>query len=223
MKASPCATLAVAALLTLPCVPAWPDQWTDEYAKAQQRAKAEGKAMLLDFTGSDWCGWCKKLDAEVFSKKEFKKYADEHLVCVKLDFPRSFSLSSKTVHQNEDLARKFGVGGYPTIILLDPEGEKIGATGYKAGGADNYVKYLDEIIGPHEKNFKAAAPPPGAAAGPAGMRTWTSTKGSTLEARYDQRIGSQVQLRKADGSSVKISIDSLSEADKEFLKSIRAL
>ena len=206
---------------------AWPwaataDIWTDDYDKAQEQAKNEGKAMLLDFTGSDWCGWCKKLDNEVFSQKEFKRYADEHLVCVKVDFPRSFTLSSKTQHQNEDLARKFGIGGYPTIVLLDPEGDKIGVTGYKQGGAENYVKHLDEIIGPREKDFKPAAPP-GAAAGPAGMRTWTSTKGSTLEARYEQRIGTQVQLRKADGGSVKISIDSLSDADKEFLKSIRAM
>ena len=62
--------------------------WDDNYEKALEKAKTEKKMVLLDFTGSDWCGWCMKLDKEVFSKKEFKDYAKENLVLVELDFPR---------------------------------------------------------------------------------------------------------------------------------------
>lgn len=62
------------------------DGWTDNLEAAKAQAKKENKKILLDFTGSDWCGWCKKLDAEVFSKAEFKEYADKHLVLVEVDF-----------------------------------------------------------------------------------------------------------------------------------------
>ena len=69
---------------------AWAEpSWETDYKKAQDQAKAGNKLVLLDFTGSDWCGWCIKLDREVFSKPEFKDYATKNLVLVELDFPRA--------------------------------------------------------------------------------------------------------------------------------------
>ena len=64
------------------------DGWETDFAKASAKAKAEGKHILIDFSGSDWCGWCIKLDKEVFSKKAFKSYAKENLILVLADFPR---------------------------------------------------------------------------------------------------------------------------------------
>ncbi|HZF00735.1 MAG TPA: thioredoxin family protein [Methylomirabilota bacterium] len=61
--------------------------WLTDLPKAQAQAKIENKLVLLDFTGSDWCGWCKKLDAETFSKSEFADYAVKNLVLVQLDYP----------------------------------------------------------------------------------------------------------------------------------------
>ena len=127
--------------------------WTDDYADALTRAKAENRFVLLDFTGSDWCGWCKLLDREVFSKDGFKKYAKENLVCVTLDFPRGFELKKKVVAQNEKLSNQYEILGYPTIILLDPNGKVIGRTGYQAGGAKAYVEHLEGFIEPARKAF----------------------------------------------------------------------
>ncbi|MCK5529413.1 MAG: thioredoxin family protein, partial [Kiritimatiellae bacterium] len=73
--------------------------WETDFEKASAKAKASHRYMLLDFSGSDWCGWCIKLDDEVFSKKDFKNYAKENLVCVMLDFPRK-SLKKKLAKQN---------------------------------------------------------------------------------------------------------------------------
>lgn len=121
-------------------------EWHEEFAKAQELAKASKKPMLLDFTGSDWCGWCIKLKEEVFDEKEFQHYAAENLVLVELDFPRSKSQKDSIKKQNEKLQQEYGVRGFPTIILLDPEGKKIGQTGYQEGGPKAYVEHLKELI-----------------------------------------------------------------------------
>jgi protein disulfide-isomerase len=83
--------------------------WLDDLEKAKAQAKSENKKILLDFTGSDWCGWCKKLDAEVFSQQASKDYAAKHLVLVEVDFPRSFQLPEATKKQNDELAKKFKI------------------------------------------------------------------------------------------------------------------
>lgn len=138
--------------------------WTDDYEAALARAKTENRFLLLDFTGSDWCGWCKRLDAEVFSKSAFKQYASEKLVCVTVDFPRGFALKRKTQEQNKTLARKFDIQGYPTIVLLNPDGTTLATTGYQQGGAEAYVQHLESFIAPAREKLgiskeEKAAPP----------------------------------------------------------------
>jgi protein disulfide-isomerase len=119
--------------------------WDDDYEKALAQAKAEKKMVLLDFTGSDWCGWCIKLDKEVFSKKEFKDYAKENLVLVEVDFPRSKNQTKKLKEQNEKLQKEHSVQGFPTIIVLNPEGQKVGKLGYMEGGPSPFIAKLDEL------------------------------------------------------------------------------
>ena len=116
--------------------------WLDDLEKAKAQAKAENKKILLDFTGSDWCGWCKKLDAEVFSQQAFKDYAAKHLVLVEVDFPRSFQLPEATKKQNDELAKKFKVQGYPTIVITTASGTKRGELGYMPGGPEAFIKEL---------------------------------------------------------------------------------
>lgn len=195
--------------------------WTDDYDKALERAKAEGKPLLLNFTGSDWCGWCVKLDQEVFSTGPFKAYAREHLVLVTLDFPRQKKIPQRTRSQNERLAKQFGVRGYPTIYLTDPEGNVLGRTGYLDGGPENYVEHLKTILAPHADKLKPATP--ATSGSRENFRTWTSSSGATVEARYDQRVGNLIHLRRQDGSQIRIDLESLSEDDHAFLRSIRAL
>jgi protein disulfide-isomerase len=119
--------------------------WDDDYEKALAKAKAEKKMVVLDFTGSDWCGWCMKLDKEVFSKKEFKDYAKDNLVLVEVDFPQTKKLPKKTQEQNEKLQKEHSVRGYPTIIVLDSEGKKVGQLGYMEGGPTPFIAKLDEL------------------------------------------------------------------------------
>lgn len=117
-------------------------KWQDNFEKALQQAKKENKAVLVNFTGSDWCIWCKRLTDEVFSKSEFENYADENLILVKLDFPRKIDQSAETKMYNTKLAQKFGVQGFPTILLFNSSGKLVLTTGYQPGGPINYVKHL---------------------------------------------------------------------------------
>lgn len=120
--------------------------WMTDFAAAKEKAKAEDKPMLLDFTGSDWCGWCIKLDKEVFDKAVFKEYAEAELILVELDFPKNKPQSAELKAQNEKLSKQYGVRGFPTILILSPDGELIKQTGYQRGGAEAYVEHIEEIL-----------------------------------------------------------------------------
>ena len=133
------ATLALASLAH-----AAKEGWLDDFEKAKTQAKAENKKILLDFTGSDWCGWCKKLDAEVFSQQEFKDYAAKKLVLVELDFPKGFKLPEATKKQNDALAKKFQIHGYPTIVVTSGSGLRKGELGYVEGGPKAFIKALEK-------------------------------------------------------------------------------
>ena len=119
--------------------------WVTDYKKAQEAAKAGKKLMLLDFTGSDWCGWCMKLDKEVFSTPEFQNYASRNLILVKLDFPRRRPQTEALKKQNEQLAQKYGIQGFPTIIVLNGQGEKVGELGYMDGGPSPFLAKLETL------------------------------------------------------------------------------
>ena len=119
--------------------------WSTDYQKALDTAKAEKKMVLLDFTGSNWCGWCKKLDKEVFSTPEFKDYAQKNLVLVKLDFPRGLPQPAAEKAQNEKLAKQFNIEGFPTIIVLNAEGKPVGEMGYMEGGPSAFVGKLKTL------------------------------------------------------------------------------
>lgn len=138
--------------------------WETDFAKASTHAAKEGRFILLDFTGSDWCGWCIKLQKEVFSQDEFKTFAKDNLVCVELDFPHRKAQSAELKEQNKRLSKEYGISGFPTIILLSPQGETVAKTGYRPGGAKAYVEHLKEIIYNYKKQG-AAQPAPAADAG----------------------------------------------------------
>ena len=119
--------------------------WITNYEQGQQEAKANNKLMLLDFTGSDWCGWCVLLDREVFSKPQFKEYASKNLVLVELDFPKMKQVSPATRSQNERLAMQYQVQAFPTIIVLNGDGQVVGAFGYMKGGPDAFIAVLEKL------------------------------------------------------------------------------
>jgi thioredoxin-related protein len=117
--------------------------WQTDFAKASQQAAQEHKYILLDFTGSDWCPWCIKMDKEVFNQSQFSDFALKSLVLVKLDFPRKTAQSPAEKSQNEDLAKKFQIEGFPTYVLLDPSGKEVRRqVGYLQGGAIAFLDWL---------------------------------------------------------------------------------
>jgi protein disulfide-isomerase len=120
--------------------------WETDFEKASSVAKDSGKYMLLDFSGSDWCGWCIRLEKEIFSQGAFMDFAKENLVCVLVDFPRAKKQSKDLKQQNVDLAQKYNVKGYPTIIILSSDGKPVGVTGYLQGGPWEYARHLKKII-----------------------------------------------------------------------------
>ena len=113
--------------------------WLTDATKAQTQAKAEKKLVMLDFTGSDWCGWCIKLHKEVFSQPEFIEYAAKNIVAVEVDFPNKKKLSEEQQKANEALSKKYGIRGYPTLIILDGDGKKVAQMGYVKGGAKAFI------------------------------------------------------------------------------------
>ena len=120
------------------------EQWETNYNAALEQAAKENKMVLLDFTGSDWCGWCIKLKKDTFSKPEFQKFAQESLVLVELDFPRNKAQSAELKKQNQELAEKFGIEGFPTLVLLDPQGKEAARNvGYLQGGPEVFVKWVE--------------------------------------------------------------------------------
>ncbi len=119
--------------------------WITSYEQGQQEAKASDKLMLLDFTGSDWCGWCKLLDKEIFSQPEFKEYATKNLVLVEVDFPRMKEITAATKIQNERLAIKYRIQGFPTIIVLNGDGKKVAEFGYMQGGPEAFIAELEKL------------------------------------------------------------------------------
>src|SRR5690606_17350127 len=152
MRSLLCAALCLSPILAQDPEPRPAEQdpgkgtWLVEFAAAQRQAAEEGKDLFLDFTGADWCVWCQRLSGEVFAKPKFQDYAKEHFVLVELAFPRDASGQADAVReQNEELQGRFGVQGYPTILLLDSAGRPYAQTGYQPGGEEAYVEHLDEL------------------------------------------------------------------------------
>ena len=129
-------------------------KWHTDVSDAAKIALDEKKPLLFFFTGSDWCGWCIRLQKEVFHKPEFAKWAAENVVLVELDFPRRTPQSPELRKQNYNMQQMFGVTGYPTIWFVNPvlkEGKKVnldalGNIGYERGGSEAWLSKANRIL-----------------------------------------------------------------------------
>lgn len=119
--------------------------WMTDLTAAEEKAKAEKKILLMDFTGSDWCVWCTRLNTEVFSTKEFKAYAEKNLVLLEIDFPQKKKQSAEVKKANQALQRKYHVQGFPTVVVLNSEGKKLGQLGYLQGGPKVFLAALERL------------------------------------------------------------------------------
>lgn len=129
-------------------------KWYSDFNEAAKIAKKTKKPILANFTGSDWCGWCKVLKREVFNTPEFKKWAKKNVVLLEVDFPRRTKIDPKLKKQNYALQNAFGVRGYPTVWLFkagtgkDPKKDitPLGKTGYIRGGAKAWIATIEKYL-----------------------------------------------------------------------------
>jgi protein disulfide-isomerase len=122
--------------------------WAPELAVAQTRARAESKAVLIHFSGSDWCGWCIKLRKEVFARREFEDYAKTNLILVRIDFPKHKPLPTAVQAANQKVAQQYDVQGFPTLVLLDSQGTRLGNINYAQGGTKVFLGELEKLLHP---------------------------------------------------------------------------
>jgi protein disulfide-isomerase len=120
-------------------------EWMTDLTKAQTKAKEDNRLVLMDFTGSDWCPWCIKLRKEVFSTPQFTDYAQTNLVAVEVDFPRQKQQSAELKKANRALQAKYKIQGYPTVIVLNSQGKKIGELGYEEGGPTAFIAKIEAL------------------------------------------------------------------------------
>lgn len=116
--------------------------WLTNYEQAVEQSKSQNKPILLFLTGSDWCGWCHKLQNEVLNTPEFTERAGDKFIFLIADFPMKTQLDPAVAKQNKELQQRYKVKGYPTIIILDERQEPIETTGYRPGGGRAYADYL---------------------------------------------------------------------------------
>ena len=131
-------------------------QWLTDFSTAQAQARAQDKLLLMNFTGSDWCPPCIMLDRQVFSQPAFADYAAKHLILLEVDFPHRKIQSEALKMANEKLSDRFGIEGFPTIILLDSTGKKLGELGYQPGGPKPFITAIEKLRG-----ADATSTPPG--------------------------------------------------------------
>ena len=128
--------------------------WHTDMSKATDISIKENKPMFLFFTGSDWCGWCIRLQKEVFKTPEFIKWAKDNVVLVELDFPRKNNQTEEIKSQNAQLQQQLQVRGYPTVWFVSAAKTAeaivnltaLGSTGYVAGGPKVWIDGANQII-----------------------------------------------------------------------------
>lgn len=162
--------------------------WLTDYDAALEQARREEKALLIDFTGSDWCGWCMRLKAEVFDTPEFAAFANANLVLLEVDFPKNKKLSAAQQKKNDALQEKFGVEGFPTIYVLNSSGKPISKGGYVRGGPAKFIEAITRAPGITWREMPVAASkpktPPAVEAPSGPVDPWAGM--ATSVKRYDE-------------------------------------
>ncbi len=126
--------------------------WITDFEAAKKVAAEKKLPILMDFSGSDWCIWCQRLDSEVFSQKAFQDYAKDNLVLFLADFPMRAKQPDALKTQNRQLQSTYRVSGYPTVILVSAQGDELARTGYVRGGPDAYVEHLKGLLSGRKGN-----------------------------------------------------------------------
>jgi thioredoxin-related protein len=122
------------------------NSWETDFKKAQQEAKTKNKLLLIDFTGSDWCGYCIQFDRNILSKQQFQEYATKNLILMEVDFPRRKEQAATLKEQNEKLAMQYQIEGFPTVVILNGDGRMVWRfDGYFPAGPDAFIAELEKL------------------------------------------------------------------------------
>ncbi|HEY4990106.1 MAG TPA: thioredoxin fold domain-containing protein [Opitutaceae bacterium] len=120
-----------------------PAVWETDFGTAMEQARIRKCHVLILYTGSDWCPWCKKMDAEVYSRPEFGSYSHDKFVLLKLDYLRYSPITPENKVQNAELGEKYGVNSYPQVVIVDSKGKFLTRfKGYREGGAQHFIGML---------------------------------------------------------------------------------
>ena len=119
--------------------------WTDDIDGAFRAAADSGKPVFIDFTGSDWCGWCKLADRNIFSTSAWADFADE-VICLKVDFPRNGRPDVMTMNRREQLAKAFGVEGFPTLVLATADRKALAQFSAGRKGAKEFIDEVRRVL-----------------------------------------------------------------------------
>lgn len=205
--------------------PEWREKWETSFEKAKATAQAENKDILMNFTGSDWCGWCIRLGNEVFRHQKFAEYAKKNLVLLELDFPQGFELEESLQQQNDALQAQFGIQGFPAILLLDSQGRAYAQTGYQAGGPLAYTEHLETLMDFRKTRDEAFA----AAEGLAGaekakkLNEGLETMQPSLRfASYGEIIDQIIELDADDAAGLKTKFET-ARAEHQFSQQMQAI
>jgi len=120
--------------------------WLIQHEQAVEQSRKTGRPILAYFTGSDWCEWCAKLDRQVFETPVFARWAAEHVVLLKLDFPEKKKQSKQIRKQNAELKDRYHIKGFPTVLLLDAGGKVLAKTGFRPGGAEKWTDHASHLL-----------------------------------------------------------------------------
>jgi thioredoxin-related protein len=129
-------------------------KWQTNFDEAVKMSQKTKKPIMMFFTGSDWCGWCKRLQAEVFKSPDFDKWVSENVIPMEVDFPRSVPQSDELKKQNSMLSGVLPVRGYPTVWFVSPEAkpdgtlnlQQLGNLGYQAGGTKAWIQSVEGFL-----------------------------------------------------------------------------
>ena len=180
--------------------------WVTNFEEAKAAAAKDSKDLLIDFTGSDWCGWCIKLQKEVFTLDAFKQESPKHFVMLELDFPQKKELPKELKEQNAKLQETYAIEGFPTILLTDAKGRPYAKTGYMPGGPEAYNKHLTELRAVRETRdaaFKKAADAKGLDKAKAMQEGLNALPPELVKAYYKDEVDQVIALDTADTLGLK--------------------